>query len=241
MKPFFPAVIALVVGIVLGAWQPRGELLTMRSELDALKEAGGKPCRSGAADSIRSILRADPSTFESAGAERTVRNVEGADPVEGTDDQPPTGGENAAPVDGAPPETPEQLRAAMNTALDARRGQALAALVEQGGLEDAEVAAVTDAMDQMNRELKTEVDAFVQSAVASGEVDRRDVMDFAAEALDIVIAADDRLQKAVPADVYAEVDEAAVDPFSYLSGDALESLVRLEGVAGPGGQPWLGE
>jgi len=240
LKPFFPAVVALVAGIVLGAWQPRGELLSMRAELDTLKAAGGKPCRSGAADSIRSILRADPSTFEASGGDRKVRNVggpEGGEVAEGE-------GEGAPPTDGATPEPPanaEQLRETMNTALDARRAQALAALVEQGGLEDAEVAAVTAAMDQMNRELKTEVDAFVDAAVASGEVDRRDVMEFAAGALDIVIAADDRLQKAVPADVYADVDDAAVDPFSYLSGDALDALVRLEGVAGPNGEVWLGE
>ncbi|MES2639814.1 MAG: hypothetical protein V4850_10035 [Myxococcota bacterium] len=240
MKPFFPAVVALVAGIVLGAWQPRGELLSMRAELDTLKAAGGKPCRSGAADSIRSILRADPSTFEASGADRKVRNVGGPDDAEVAE----IGEEGAPPTDGAIPEAPanaEQLRDTMNAALDARRAQALAALVEQGGLEDAEVAAVTDAMDQMNRELKTEVNAFVDAAVASGEVDRRDVMEFAAGALDIVIAADDRLQKAVPADVYAEVDDAAVDPFSYLSGDALDALVRLEGVAGPSGEPWLGE
>jgi hypothetical protein len=241
LKPFFPAVVALVAGIVLGAWQPRGELLSMRAELDTLKAAGGKPCRSGAADSIRSILRADPSTFEASGANRKVRNVGGPDDAEVAE---VAEGEGAPPTDVATPEAPanaKQLRDTMNTALDARRAQALAALVEQGGLEDAEVAAVTDAMDQMNRELKTEVDAFVDAAVASGEVDRRDVMEFAAGALDIVIAADDRLQKAVPADVYAEVDDAAVDPFSYLSGDALDALVRLEGVAGPSGETWLGE
>ncbi len=224
--------VALVAGIVLGAWQPRGELLAMRTELDALKVAGARPCRGGAAESIRSILRADPTSLEAPSEGRRVRNVGDAAPTGAPEE---VDGVLPAPDADATPEiqSPDQLREAMNTALDARRAQALAALVEQGGLEEAEVGMVTDSMDQMNRELRAEVDAFVEGAVAAGEVDRRDIMDFAAESLDIVIAADERMRRSVPAEVYAEVDDAAVDPFSYLSGEALESLVRLEGIAGP--------
>lgn len=223
--------IALVAGIVLGAWQPRGELLAMRTELDALKATAARPCRGGAADSIRSILRADAPNFEAAVEGKRSRPADDAPSTEPPGSDAPDDAD--APPVAPPTETPEQMRDAMNTALDARRAQALAALVEQGGLEDDEVAAVTDAMDQMNRELKVEVDAFVDAAVAAGEVDRRDIMDFAAESLDIVIAADDRMRKAVPDDVYAEVDEAAVDPFSYVSGDVLASLMKMEGVTAP--------
>ncbi|HND34441.1 MAG TPA: hypothetical protein PLA94_30775, partial [Myxococcota bacterium] len=55
MHRFLPAVLALVVGILLGAWQPRGELLRLRSELDASR---GKDCRSDAAASVRDLLGA---------------------------------------------------------------------------------------------------------------------------------------------------------------------------------------
>lgn len=228
MKPFFPAVVALVLGIVLGAWQPRGELLEMRAELDELRATAAKPCRGDAAQSLRSILRADApdlSVDDRPARAPVAQEGDGTAPAE------PVGpaDEGVATV----PPAPEELQESLRTALDARRAQAMAALVEQGELDEAEADAVEAAMDQMNRELKAEVDAFVEEAVASGEVDRRQIMDFAAESLDIVIAADDRLQRALPGDVYDAVEDAAVDPFSYISGDTLDGLTRLEGVAAP--------
>ncbi len=232
LKPFFPAVLALVVGIVLGAWQPRGELLAMRAELDELRAQAARPCRGGAAESIRSILRADAPDLERPDRRAPAPSIEITAEAEPDEAAPEADVPTDAPVAEAP-QTPEQLRDAMRTALDARRAQALAALAEQGDLDDDAVEAVEAAMNQMNRELKAEVDAFVDAAVESGSVDRRDLMDFAAESLDIVIAADDRMRSAVPEDVYAAVDESAVDPFSYVSGDTLEALVRLEGVDAP--------
>ena len=235
MKPFFPAVVALVLGIVLGAWQPRGELLEMRAELDALRAEAARSRRGDAARSLRSILRADAPDLAVDGGPRRAT----ATPAEGgATGEAAAGAEAGAPADeGAAaatvPPAPEELQASLRAALDARRAQALAALVEQGGLDDAEADAVDAAMDQMNRELKAEVDAFVAEAVESGEVDRRQLMDFAAETLDIVIAADDRLRQTLPADVYDAVEDGAVDPFSYLSGDTLDGLARLEGVAAP--------
>ena len=225
MRPFFAAVIALVVGIGLGAWQPRGELLEARAELDALRAKGGD-CRGSAAQSIRSILRADPEGFERD--RPIVRNTAPTDPEpEATPEPVP----EEAPTEG--PQTPEQMRDAMHTALDARRAQALAALAEQADLDDTQVDAVEAAMDEMNRALAAEVDRFVADANESGIVERRDLMEFAAESLDIVIAADEQMRKAVPADVYDSIDDSAVDPFSYISGQTLDGLTRLEDIDSP--------
>lgn len=231
MKPFFPAVIALVVGIVLGALQPRGELLALREELDTVRAKGAQPCRGGAADSIRSILRAAPQEM----AERRNEEEDEPSPDDPSPDDVPATPD--AQADGAPDaaaaRSAAEVEDAMVTAMDARRAQALQALTEQGDLGDDEVAAVNAAMDQMNREIKAEVDAFVADAVQNGSIDRRDILDFGAEALDIVIAADDRMRAALPEDVYADVDDAAVDPFSYISGESLTALTRLEGIDTP--------
>lgn len=229
MKPFFPAVIALVVGIVLGAFQPRGELLALRGELDALRAKGGKPCAGDAAADIRSILRAAPQEM----GRRSNTDEDATEPTEGAE-VPADGAPDVAPAAGdAPAESPAQVQEALVAAMDARRAQALQALTEQGDLSDDEVDSVNAAMDQMNREIKAEVDTFVEEALKNGEIDRRDILDFGAEALDIVIAADDRMRAALPEDVYVGVDDAAVDPFSYVSGDALTSLTRLEGIDTP--------
>jgi hypothetical protein len=235
LKPFFPAVAALAIGIVLGAWQPRGELLSLRAEMDALRADRARPCRAGAASSIRQLLRADAGTLgQTAGGQQEDEPAPA--PAEGGDTDVPAddGPVATAPDEPAPPaQSPEELRAALHTALDARRAQALAALVEQGDLDDDAVAGVNAAADQMNQELKSEIDRFVDDANQAGEVDRRDVMDFAAGALDIVIAADDRMRKVVPEEAYADIDDSAVDPFSYVSGDTLDALERLKDMPSP--------
>lgn len=230
MKPFLPAVVALVLGIVLGAWQPRGELLALRAEADALRAEAKKPCRGAAADRIRTILR----------AEAPVADVQEEEPPAPDAPEPEAPDVPDAPADGVdvraegggPGQTPEDMQKSMHAALDARRAQALAALREQGGLDDAQVAEVDRITADMNAELEAEVERFVAEAVQAGEVDRRDLMDFAAESLDVVIAADDAMRGALPEDVYARVDDSALDPLSYLSGETLDSLARLEGVPG---------
>ncbi|MFZ5479844.1 MAG: hypothetical protein ACOZNI_23975 [Myxococcota bacterium] len=225
MKPFLPAVAALVVGILLGAWQPRGELLALRAEADTLRAKAERPCRGRAAESIRTILRAEPPDApepddgEAPAAPATPPPAEDGARIE-------IGGE-ALPVEDA-----EEVKDQMAAALDARRAQALAALAEQADLDEAEIAGIDAVMDDMNRQLEVEVDRFVEEAVARGDVDRRDIMDFAAESLDIVIATDDRLREALGDEVYAEVDDSALDPLSYLSGDTLDSLTRLQDVPG---------
>lgn len=234
MKPFFPAVVALVAGIVLGAWQPRGELLAMRAELDEMRAVAAKPCRTDAAASIRSLLQVDPEDLRGAREDRADEGpsedaVVTTEPVADAPDAP-ADADAAAPADGEPPATTEEARAAARAALDARRTQARAALIEQADLGDDEAAAVDAAVDDMNRELKAEIDAFVDEAVANGEIDRRAMMEFAAGALDVYIAADDRFREAVPADVYGEIDPSAVDPLSYVSYEALTSIERAVGI-----------
>ena len=225
----------MVVGIVLGAWQPRGEMLALRAEVDALKLAGAAPCRNSAARSIRSILRSDAPDLgmdENGRRAAPAPDPSGATAQDGDGPAPDEGGPET--TDDAPsPRSTEEMREVMQAGLDARRAQALAALVEQGDLGDDDVEAVNATMDDMNRALKAEVDAFAEAALADGEVDRRDLMDFAAESLDIVIAADEQLRRALPEDVYDAVDDSAVDPFSYVSGDTLDALTRLEGVSAP--------
>lgn len=228
--------IALVVGIVLGAFQPRGELLEVRAELDALKTAGGKPCRASAADSLRDLLRAPGGAVDDS---RRVRNAAPADAGAPTDEGVATGGatveggegDPSAPVSDA--DAFEKGQEAMSAALDARRAQALAALTEQADLDEEDVAAVNAAMKQMNDELGAQIDAMVTSAVSDGELDRRDMMEFGAEALDVVLAADDRMRDIIPPEVYAQIDASAVDPLSYISGETLDTVARLKDVKGP--------
>jgi hypothetical protein len=59
------------------------------------------------------------------------------------------------------------------------------------------------------------------------------MMEFGAEALDVVLAADDRMRDIIPPEVYAQIDASAVDPLSYISGETLDTVARLKDVKGP--------
>lgn len=137
----------------------------------------------------------------------------------------------APPEPEAEPPSAEDIRknvAMMQATLDARRSQALAALTEQGDLSDDQVDAVDAVMNEMNAKLKDEVNDFVAAANAGEDPDRRDMMEFAANTLDAVIIADDKLREIIPADIYDTLDAEAVDPFSYISGDAVPGLADLK-------------
>lgn len=231
MRSFLPAVLTLAIGMVLGAWQPRGELLTARAELRTLSE---RPCRRSAADRVRGLLTADRDPDE---------QDEDPPPKNAPDEKPSTAEPGEVPdpdaaddlaeapeIEAEPPD-PEEQRQLMEDALGARRSQARAALQEQAELSDEEMEEVDAVMDDMNRRLKVEIDNFVADALERGDLERRDMMEIAAVSLDVVIAADDRLQDVLPEGV--EIDDEAKDPLSYIDAATIESLIRLEGFDDP--------
>ena len=81
----------------------------------------------------------------------------------------------------------------------------------------------------MNARLKQQVDAFAQSVEAGGDPDRREMMEFAAEALDAVIEADDATVANIPESVREGMDDEALDPMSFITGETLSAIATLEG------------
>lgn len=117
-----------------------------------------------------------------------------------------------------------------------RRRQARAALVEQAELEEDDLVRVDAAVERMNEELAGMVEDLVEDATASGRLDRRELMAFAADALEVVISADGALRDVVGDEAVASVDDTALDPLSYLDAAVVAPLTRLEGVASPYGR-----
>lgn len=235
MRGFLGVVVALVVGIVLGAWQPRGEVLELRAKLDDARAQAAKDCRGSGLRQIQELLGAEaPGTEEGDGDDgrRVTNRRDGADappaPADGAPEGPPRDG---------PAMTPEQAReqvAAVQAALDARRAHALAALAEQGELDEAQMQDVERILDGMNDALKKEIDQFVSDALEHGEVERRDIMEFGANALDVVISTDDALRASIPEEQYDALDEEIADPLAYVSGEVVESLGRVASLPGFG-------
>lgn len=229
MRSFGPVVASLVVGLALGAWQPRGELLRLRAENAELRSRSLLDDRSEAAAGIREILRARPPG-RAPGPDRAAAAPAASDApaVAAAEEDPlPLADEASARGDG-----PAADAQALTDAMDARRAQAEAALAEQADLDEEEADAVRKVMDEMNAQLAKEIDAFVRDALANGEVERRDMLGFAADALDVVLAADDAMRDALPEGALDGVDDTLVDPLAYISGDTLAPLTRLEGTPG---------
>lgn len=218
---FLIAVGALVAGTAIGAWQARGERLELRGQVISL-EKETRACKRGAASQgIARILGGRDGAVDAA-AGRPEPAFREPTPDAPTDAPQP---EEAPDREPQIPETTE----AMADALDARSAQAHAALIEQADPDDEQLAKIDAAIDKMNARLKSQVDAFAVSVDGGTEPDRRELMDFAAEALDAVIEADDSFREALPENIRDAIDDKAIDPFSYIDGSTLASLAQLEG------------
>lgn len=211
------AAFALIGGFVLGGLQPR---------LDATR------WREAAEEAPRSCPEDDRAALRMADVFRG-RPLDGDLPA--ADVPEPEGEEEPAP--GAVPAGSPRGRAvggggeeldldgavdAAKVAMRLRRAQARAAL-EEAGATEVQLAAIDAAMEKMNAELGALADEF---AAVDEPPDRRDMMVFAADALEAVVAADDALYGAFDEETRASLDDAALDPMSYLDEHVVESLIR---------------
>lgn len=218
-RTFLIAVGALVVGTAIGAWEARGERLELRGRVTMLEQET-RACKRGAA---------------SQGIARILGGRDGAVEAAAGGEAPPDAPQRAVVGLGTREESQPEIGAqfpktseAMADALNARAAQAHAALIEQADPDDEQLALIDAAIEKMNARLKSQVDAFTASVQGGTEPDRRELMDFAAEALDAVIEADDSFREALPDDVRDAIDDQALDPFSYIDGSTLASLALLE-------------
>lgn len=231
MRTLPAIVIALVVGIVLGAWQPRGELLALRQQVDELRVQAAKPCRGRGLEQIRDIL-SPAEASDDAPTKPGRRRMSSRPPAStGTarEDDAVDGGRAAA--NGAPADPAKELGAA-KAALDARRAHAMEALIEQGDLDEDDQTKINTILDDMNAKLKEQIDEFVADAQRRSEVERRDFLELGADALDVVLASDDALRESLTAEVYEGLDDELTDPLSYVSGSTIDGVVALAGLPG---------
>lgn len=227
MRTFVPAALALVLGLLLGSWSPRGELIALREEIRLLRLERTRS-RPSAAAGLREVFRAPPPAEP---ADRAPAEAGEDDGVLAPDEEGRPEPAPAREAGGSPIGDDEDF-AAFKSALDARAAQARAALEEQGDLDEEALAEVDEVVARMNDQLQDAVDDFVADALEAGLVDRRMMLDLGADALDIAITADDGLRAAIPEEAYAGLDEAVVDPFSYIDGAAADALQKVRNLPG---------
>ncbi len=218
------AALALVAGLVIGGLGPRQEARRLRETLEAA------PAPADCAGDRAEVSRQIAQVFRGRPLEDRLPGVGGASG--GAADPGGAASDDGAALGGdamdAALEDPEEAIRLAKQAMELRRAQARQALVEAGATPD-QLATVDRAMSEMNERLVALTDEFVATIEAGEEPERRDLMLFAADTLDVLITAEESLYATFDADVRAELDEAALDPFSYVDGRVVDQLASLQG------------
>jgi len=216
MRYAIAAAVALVVGIVLGGLFPRAEVRELRSQVSELEE---RECRTPVGRELATLLTRPPVPPPApAPAPEAWEEPE-------TDEPPPPPGETDVPE---PDFAPEEGIEVMKEALELRRVQARAALLEDADPDDAQLGEFDAAIADMNvalREIAEDVVARVQDY---GEPTRHEMMVFAADTLDVLIEAEERMVSTLDEEQLEQVEDASVDPFSYVDPALLDLFAELD-------------
>jgi len=230
--------VALVAGLVVGGMGPRAELRALQVRMDAMQEvdcgpnrlpaelAGvlqGRPWEDGAPPSPRTG-RTEPEREEepepvgrpprpsSDGAEVVVVGEDGRERILTEDDRE---------------EVVENLDMARE-AIEIRNRQAWRALDEQVRPTPEQRARIETAVADMNAELVNVADALVQTVEGGEPPERRDMMVFAADALETMIATEDAIYNSLTPEQRLDVDDKVLDPTSYVDASVVDVLQSLE-------------
>lgn len=210
--------LGIVIGVAIGAIPAENWFSTVSSHE---AESAPRDCpKSDFSGVVGNML-------EDAGRRNEPASVPtGREPaLEGAPVVPAVPGDTDAPID------IEQEVSAAKTALEVRRTQSRAALIEDAGLDDKQIAAFDEATAAMNAELLALTDDLVTDVKENGPPSRRDSMQYAAEALDVMISAEDRMNAVLDDDQRADAAAESLDPLSYVDPAIVDHVRELRALA----------
>lgn len=233
MKNIAVAFVALFLGILLGGYGPTAELMTLKdSRPPPGLFDGGPPCDSSVGSDLATLL--------GNGVGREPLPTPPEPPFE-SDTPDPRTAELAAEIDAAGEQAEEDFRedleAAANNeeeldlaraALDLRRTQARAALLEDTDAEDEQMEQFDTAVDAMNDVLLDLTEEMTEMVEGGAKPGRREAMEFAADALDALLSAEDNMRSSFDPTQLAEVEDSAIDPFSHIDPAIIDVLEGLD-------------
>jgi len=236
MKQIALAAAALVVGLMLGGLQPRAEVRDLREELTeaqrapanarlgndladffgrAAKPGGGRPCL----PTEEALAR--PDQIAAAHPEAVEYADEIQDEIDLTRDEL----EQELQDLEAPSDTELELA---RTALELRRAQSRAALVQDTDASDVQLEDIDEAYGAMN-EVLVDLSTELVDLIAEGRTpSRRDAMEFTADALDAMLLAERSVEDLLDDEQRAELQEEALNPFNYIDPAIVDSLRALD-------------
>lgn len=243
MKQIAIAAVALMVGLVLGGLGPREELRDAKKALATAERA----VSSGVGPDLARLLRvgAGPATpcpptvvngevlatvdpRDAAVEEAEALEEENPQLVEALEEMDAEHAQAREDVADKLAEVPLEKLDAARTALDLRRAQTRAALVEQLDPSIEQLDSLDGAYDSMN-EVLVGLSEEIAAIVNDGEVpERRDAMSFAADALDAMLESEDAARGLLDQEQLADMADDLLDPFKWVDPEILDSLMLIE-------------
>lgn len=233
MRLFVGLVAGIILGFLLGGLEPRRQLAGKDGEIadlqQKLKEAEKRGRPRGGLLPLPNMEVVEQARSSGGDGDRP-REEEGAIVLEGG----PSGADQAGAA--SPPSREDQLRS-FDLAVDAQRvraRQSRAALEEQAGLDEEEMAAFDEIVAQMNEDLAPYGDEVL--AWAEREPETRDALGVAHEVTGILYEGQSALEELVGAEALSEVEEPSRQIWNYIDLESFRPAVeaQLEAGADPG-------
>lgn len=222
MKNVLIGAAALVIGLLIGSVIPSSKIRGLEQEIEELESRQQRSRAEDIAMFLRQgqlsraeeplVLDERPEPLEDGVLDEAedpgeMRRRERRGEVQDWEDFPEDGGLDA-----------------VREAMQLRRTQAREALRQQAGAKEEQLDSVDAAVDGMNTQLQDLADRVFADIVEYGEPDRRQMLEFSSEALDIVIATDDAIRGSFEEDQLWDVEDPALDPFSYVDPTILDAF-----------------
>lgn len=254
MKQVLIVAVALVLGLVAGSIWPMSEVRALEKKVAELEARKCKTDNFGSR--LAEMFRGRPLPSDDAvprqGERRSRRDkpkkaeTAESEVVETDEAEPEQEGEPAAAEEKSlddPDLTREERLEIIRTGMEIRRKAARQSLEDDLGPTKQQMQTFDGVVADMNLQLKD----IAQKAVdefgdGQQEPTRRDMMVFAADTLDVLIDAQDKMEDSLdPEQVEAASDEA-LDPFQYIDPELIELLSQLDELrprrdGGPRGWP----
>ena len=235
MKYFVLCALSFFVGSIVGGVGPKHELQTIKQTQQNSMMTSSKDCKKSTIGSdLAQIMASNASTpkpkpQKNPFGDRTPEEIEQENPeaVEIAERLDENQEQFQEEFQDSLERSEEELEAA-RTALELRRAQARAALVEGAEPSQAQLDDIDQAVQDMNDALLSLSGELTEMLESGEEPERRQAMSFAADALDTMITAEDQFRDTLSQEQIEALDDQALDPFSYISPDIIDTLQSLD-------------
>jgi hypothetical protein len=216
MRVTIAAVLALLIGIVVGGYQARSELAEVTAEY-AQQDCEKSPVPAALVAGMLGarVARNQDKSEASKGDADAMKVKPGVAPSSDLSRSPSVdfelNTEDAAGID------------ALADIMTIRTEQSRDVLVEYADPTGSQLEEFDAVVDEMNEAL-TQLAEDLGNQARSGNATRSSALVLTSDALNIIIDADNQIYSVFDADQLAGIEDAAIDPFSYLDASVLDAF-----------------